>query len=146
MRPVNPIKYLQYSQCTPSKGVTNYKLIIICFCLITVGEKRSTIMKILNQELKKTFRENIKMEVIYTSTELGFQLNIKDPIPKRHNYDIIYHAVCPEDNYNEDYIDECARRLEERTKDYNGRGKNSRMLSNSIQSGHNGVSESDLSK
>ena len=88
-------------------------------------EKRSTIIKKLSKELRGTFTENIKMEVIYTSTKLGSQFNIKDPIPKRHNPDIIYHTVYPQDNGNEDYIGECTRSLEERTKDLNGRDKNS---------------------
>ena len=61
------------------------------------------------------------MEVIYTVTKLGSQFNIKDPVPKRHVYDIIYHIVCLEDNCNQDYIGECARRLEERTKYHTGR-------------------------
>ena len=61
------------------------------------------------------------MEVIYTVTKLGSQFNIKDPVPKRHVYDIIYHIVCREDNCNQDYIGECARRLEERTKYHTGR-------------------------
>ena len=43
------------------------------------------------------------------------QFNIKDPIPKKHNQDIIYHTVCPKDNCNKDFIGECERRLEERT-------------------------------
>ena len=51
------------------------------------------------------------MEVIYTATRLGSQVNIKDPIPKRHNHNTIYHTVCPQDNCNEDYIGEFARRL-----------------------------------
>ena len=33
------------------------------------GEKRSTIMKTLSKELKKTFPDNIKMEVTYTGTK-----------------------------------------------------------------------------
>ena len=69
--------------------------------------------------------ENIKIEVTYTGTKLGSQFNIKDPIPKMHNHDIIYHIVCLKNNCNEDYIGECARRLNERTKDHNGRDKNS---------------------
>ena len=48
-----------------------------------------SIMKTLSQELKRTLPENIKMEVIYTGAKLESQVNIKDPIPKRHNHNII---------------------------------------------------------
>ena len=89
------------------------------------GEKGSTI-------------ENIKMEVIYKGKKLESQFNIKDPIPKRNNHNIIHHTIYSEDN--EDYIGECPRRLEERTKDCNGRDKSSHMLRHSIESGHDKVS------
>ena len=51
------------------------------------GEEGASIMKTL-----ETLSENIKMEVTYTGTKLGSQFNIKDPIPKRHNHDLIYRT------------------------------------------------------
>ena len=75
-------------------------------------------MKKLRKELRRTLPENIKMEG--TGTKLGSQFNIKDPIPKRHNHDLIYHTVYPQDNFDEGYIGESARILKERPKDYNG--------------------------
>ena len=101
-------------------------------------------MKTLSKEFRRTLHENIKMEVIYTGTKLGSQFNIKDPILKRHKHDIIYHTFCPEDNYNEDYIGEFARRLDGKTKHHNGRDKNSHMLHHSTESRHTEVSESDF--
>ena len=99
------------------------------------GDNGFTILKTLSKELK-TLPENIKTEMIYTGAKLGSQFNIKDPIPERLSHNIIYHTVCPEYNYNEDYTGEC--------KDHNGRGKISHMLSHSIESGLNEVSESDF--
>ena len=55
-------------------------------------------MKTLNKELRRTLPENIKMEIIYTGKKLVSQFNIKDPIPKRHNENKIWHTICPEDN------------------------------------------------
>ena len=78
-------------------------------------------MKKLRKELRRTLPENIKMEG--TGTKLGSQFNIKDPIPKRHNHDLIYHTVYPQDNFDEGYIGESARILKERPKDHNGREK-----------------------
>ena len=51
------------------------------------------------------------MEVIYTGTKIGSQFNIKDPIPKGHNHEIIYHTVCPQDNCNEDCIENQRKKL-----------------------------------
>ena len=65
------------------------------FCYHTKEKKGSTIMKTLSEELRRTLPENIKMEMIYAAAKLGSQVNIKDPIPKRHNDNIIYHTFCP---------------------------------------------------
>ena len=89
-------------------------------------------MKTLTKELRKTHPENIKVEVIYTGTKLGYQFNIKDPTPKRYNHNVIFHTVLPQANCNEDYIGGCSRRLRERTKGHNGRDKNSNVFGHSI--------------
>ena len=82
------------------------------------------------------------MVVIYTGTKLESHLTSKILLQKGTIMN--YHAVCPEDNCNEDDIGECAKRLEERTQDHNGRDKNSHMLRHSIKSGHDKVLESDF--
>ena len=109
-----------------------------------LDERETSIMKTSSKELRRILPENIKMEVIYTGTKLGSQFSIKDPIPKTHNYDIIYHTVCSEDNCNENYIDKCARSLKERTKDHNSRDKNSHVLRQSIESRYKEVAVSDF--
>ena len=68
------------------------------------------------------------MEVIHRDTKLEYQFDMKDSIPKERNHDAIYHIVCKEDNCKEDYISDCARRFEEKTKHHNSRDKTSHML------------------
>ena len=101
-------------------------------------------MKISSKKLRRILPENVKMEVIYTGTQFGSQFSIKDPIPKTHNYNIIYRTVYSEDNCNENYIGKCARSLKERTKDHNSRDKNSHVLRQSIESRYKEVAESDF--
>ena len=96
------------------------------------------------KKVTRTIRENIEMKVTYAGTKSGSQFNIKGPIPKKHNLYVFYNTVCLEENCIEDYYGECARRLEESTKDHNGRGKNTHVLHHSVESGHNEVSESDF--
>ena len=98
---MNQVKDRQPRNSNETNG--NIKNILLLPCK---GEKWSTITKTLSKELRRTLHENIKMEVIYTVTKLESQFTVKDPILKRHNHNIIYHIVHPEDNSNEDYIGE----------------------------------------
>ena len=89
----------------------------------------------MKKHLKKTLPINIEAD-IYTGTKLSSQLNnIKDPTPLEEQHDLIYHSVCNNDNCNDDYIGEIARRLKERVKDHNGRDKSSHLVKHSIESG-----------
>ena len=51
----------------------------------------------------------------------------------------MYHSVWNNDNCNEDYIGENARRLKERVKNHNGHDKRSHLVKHSIESGHDPV-------
>ena len=104
------------------------------------GEKGCSIIKSLKKHLKKTLPANLEADIIYTGTKLSSQLNnIKDPTPFEEQHDLIYHSVCNNDNCNDDYIGEIARRLKERVKDHNGRDKSSHLVKHSIESGHDPV-------
>ena len=123
------ISWIRQNRHQRNSNEINESIIKHSLLLPYQGEKGSTSMKTLSKELRRILPENIIMGVIYTGTKLESQFNIKGPIPKRHNHDIIYHTVCLEYNCNEDYIGKWARRLEERTKDHNGRDKNTFVTS-----------------
>ena len=92
-------------------------------------EKGCSIIKSFKKHLKKTLPANIEADIIYTGTKLSSQLNnTKDPTPFEEQHDLIYHSVCNNDNCNDDYIGEIARRLKERVKDHNGRDKNPHLV------------------
>ena len=117
---------------------SNYKKQIMK--LLYAGEKGCSIIKSLKKHLKKTLPANLEADIIYTGTKLSSQLkNIKDPTPFEEQHDLIYHSVCNNDNFNDDYIGEIARHLKERVKDHKGRDKSSHLVKHSIESRHNPV-------
>ena len=84
------------------------------------GEKGCSNIKSFKKHLKKTFPAKIEADIIYTRTKLSSRLNnINDPTPFQEQHDLIYHSVCNNDNFNDDYIGEIARRLKERVTDHN---------------------------
>ena len=104
------------------------------------GERGCSIIKSLKKHLKQTLPANIKADIVYTGTKLSSQLsNIKDSTPFEEQHDLIYHSICNNENCNDDYIGEIARRLKERVKDHNGRDKSSHLVKHSIESGHDPV-------
>ena len=84
------------------------------------GEKGCSNIKSFKKHLTKTFPAKIEADIIYTRTKLSSRLNnINDPTPFQEQHDLIYHSVCNNDNFNDDYIGEIARRLKERVTDHN---------------------------
>ena len=108
--------------------------------LLYAGDKGCSIIKSLKKHPKKTLLANIEADIIYTGTKLSSQLNnIKDPTPFEEQHDLIYHSVCNNDNCNDYYIGEIARRFIERVKDHNGRDKSSNLVKHSMESRHDPV-------
>ena len=139
---VNKILYKQQEITVTNEATTaeehNSKKQIMT--LPYAGEKGCSIIKSLKKHLKKTLLANIEADIIYTGTELSSQLNnIKDPTPLEEQHDLIYHSVCNNDNCDDYYIGEIARRFIERAKDHNGRDKSSNLVKHSIESGHDPV-------
>ena len=87
--------------------------------------------------MHRTLPENGKARICYTGSKLGSKFNnIKDPVKKSHQHDVVYDAACPEPGCVEVYIGETARRLNERVIDHNGRDKKSHLYKHSQESNH----------
>ena len=72
--------------------------------------------------------ENVQTRIWYTGTKVGTKFNnIKDPVKKSHQHNVVYYATCPEPGCVEDYTGETGRRLNERVIDHNGRNKKSHL-------------------
>ena len=59
--------------------------------------------------------------------------NIKDKTKFPHKHDLVYHAKCAEESYNDDYIGKTAKRISEKVLDHSGRDKNSHILKHQIE-------------
>ena len=53
--------------------------------------------------MPRTLPESFQTRLCYTGTELGTKLdNIKDPVKKSHQHDIVHYATCHEPGCVED--------------------------------------------
>ena len=85
------------------------------------GEKEYTLLKSLKKNLQRALPINIQTRTIYTGTKLLSQhKNIKDLTPFEEQHDLVYHSFCSAENCYKNYVSESARRLNKRTKYYNG--------------------------
>ena len=87
-------------------------------------EKGCTLIKSLKKNLQRVLSVNIQTRIVYTGTKLSSHLrNIKGQAPFEEQHDIVHPSFCSAENCNENYIGENARRLDERMKDHNNRGR-----------------------
>ena len=113
--------------------------------LLYAGENDGTLVKSLKKDLQRTLPSSIQTEIVYNSTKLFSLLNnSKDVTALEDKHDVAYRSVCATGNCNANYIAECARRLNERVKDHNGRDRNSYMVKHTIECGHEPVSKDNF--
>ena len=87
-------------------------------------QKGEHLVRSLRKDIHRTLPENVQARICYTGTKRGTKFNnIKDPVKKSHQHDVVYYAACPEPGCVEDYTGETGRRLNERVIDHNGRDK-----------------------
>ena len=62
--------------------------------------------------MHSTLPENFQARMCYTGTKLGTKFNnIKDPVKKSHQHDVVYYATCHEPGCVEDNSGETGRIL-----------------------------------
>ena len=87
----------------------------------------------MKKTLKTLLLVNVKADVVFQSKQLSSCFNIKDNTKFSHKHDLVYHAKCAEESYNDDYIGETAKRISERVLDRGGRDKDSDILKHQIE-------------
>ena len=108
-------------------------------------QKGEHLVRSLRKDIHRTLPENVQARICYTGTKRGTKFNnIKDPVKKSHQHDVVYYAACPEPGCVEDYTGETGRRLNERVIDHNGRDKKSHLYKHSQESNHPCVALSDF--
>ena len=81
------------------------------------GPKGNTIIKTMNNSLKRIFPDNVKTRITYTGQKLGTKFQNKDKTDQ-HKHDLICYSKCPEPPCNEDYLGETGRKIIERSADH----------------------------
>ena len=108
-------------------------------------QKGEHLVRSLRKDIHRTLPENVQARICYTGTKRGTKFNnIKDPVKKSHQHDVVYYAACPEPGCVEDYTGEAGRRLNERVIDQNGRDKKSYLYKHLQESNHPCVALSDF--
>ena len=72
------------------------------------GEK---ILKSMNKFSIRVLPSNVKKCTTYSGTKLSSKFQLKDQTKKDHQYNVVYYAKCPEEQYLKDYTGEKVRRL-----------------------------------
>ena len=86
--------------------------------------------------------ETVNTKLAYTGRKLTTCFQIKDKNKLDHQHDLVYHAKCPIELCDKNYIGESGRRIAE---DHNGRDCKSHILKHSLETGHEHVTSSDFS-
>ena len=97
------------------------------------GQKGDFIIKSMRKRLKTLLPDNIKTDVAFQGKQLRSFFNIENKTKFLHKHDFVYHAKCAEENCNDDYVGEIARRISERVLDHSGRDKKSHILKHQIE-------------
>ena len=77
----------------------------------------------MKKRLKTLLPDNVKTDVAFQDKQLSSCFNIKDKTKFPHKHDLVYHAKCAEESYNDDFVSETARHIFERVLDHGGRDK-----------------------
>ena len=91
-------------------------------------QKGDFIIKSIKKRLKTLLVDNVKTNVAFQAKQLSSWFNIKNKTKFTHKHDLIYHAKCAEESYNDNYVSETARHNSERMLDHSERDKNSHIL------------------
>ena len=65
--------------------------------------------------------KTVDTQITYTGRKLSACFQIKDKNKLNHQHDLAYHAKCPSELYDKNYIGESGRGTTERVKDHNGK-------------------------
>ena len=77
----------------------------------------------MKKRLKTLLPDNVKTDVAFQDKQLNSCFNIKDKTKFPHKHDLVYHARCAEESYNDDFVSEKAKHIFERVLDHSGRDK-----------------------
>ena len=105
----------------------------------------------ITKSMKKTVHillpENFNTQIAYTGRKFSTYFRVNGKIKFDYQHDLVYHAKCPIELSDENYIVQSGRHITERVKVkyHNGREHKSHILKHSLGTGHEHVKISDFS-
>ena len=96
-----------------NKSIKNHILV-----LPYQGEKGIHIVNSIKSYVNKILPKNVKVQTAFTGKRLSSCFKTKDRTKFEHQHDIIYQVKCSAENFQDEYIEESARRMIERVKSH----------------------------
>ena len=107
------------------------------------GIKGNSIIKTMNNSLKRILPDNVKTRVTYAGQKLSTKFQIKNKTKYQHKHDLVYYGKYPEPTCHEDYLGETGRIIE-RSTDHCGKDKQSHLLRHALNNNHKTVDLKDF--
>ena len=92
----------------------------------------------------KKLPSNVRLDIVYTGSNLSSKFNVQDKIPFEEQHDLAYKAICATEKYTEDYVGETSRRIVKRAEDHNLRDQYSHLIKHTIKNNHLPVMKGDF--
>ena len=100
------------------------------------GDKGQTLVKSLENTLKRTIDNKINYRIVHTGTKLSRYFSLKDKVDDKHLSNFVYRHPCRNKRCDDDYIGETGRRKEKRTGEHAGKDKDSEIFKHSQKTKH----------
>ena len=82
--------------------------------------------------------------ISHKSTNLFTKFPVKDKTDFQRKYNVVYYGKCPNDGYQDEYVEETKRCIVEKIKDHNNKDSSSNLLKHVPENGHTHVWENDF--
>ena len=146
IKSVHPFKKISTSKSSEHYPDTSEQPVEKMYSLILpyAGPKGYSIVKTMNNSLKRISPDNVKTRFTFTGQKLSTKLQINDKTKDQHKHDLVYYSNCPKPTCNEDYLGETGRRIIERSADHCGKEKQSHLLRHALNNNHKTVDLKDF--
>ena len=98
-----------------------------------------------NYQKAKNCYKKLLTQIAYRGKKRITCFQIKDTSKFDSQHDLVYHAKCPSELCDKNYIGKSGRPIAERVKDHNGKDHKSYILKHSFETGHEHVTSPDFS-
>ena len=87
---------------------------------------------------------NVKTCIAYSGTKHRSKFQLNNQTKKNHQHNVVYYALCPEEQCREDYTGKTGKRLIECVKDHSGKDLKSHLSKHFVETNHKTVTLDDF--